>query len=984
MRRHTHSVPDYLTLYPDQLIEAPFAGEMRRLCDKKEVVLTSGSNGAADFWLFTEVPVAAHANGFILDDTQNEFDPNSPNFGEKYAPPFVPVTIRDWSGRIVNKTLSDQYGTYNFIAPSTITTNLPAPSGMSPNMLTTCMNDPGDDPNNPDPNWNQQYSTFCYNFQYMPGVTTYLDTPVVPVAAFTGPDQFPLDCEFPDGTPRIWEVRTSDGLGPYLPEATGVETITITSMGTRQVQNPNYCNSAAGACPAGSDTTNKFVSRDYGLGSSPTITLVGADETEYLLTGLAGDSIAMTGTVPAMPDGPYQLVVTRSNGLESVNAITVQVGLRSNNANVVRVTPSGAPLGHEIQNAIDLAGNNDLILVNCGPAGNQGVANEMVVMWKPVQLQGSGECSVINALKAPTDKLSQWRFLVDGIVGSGDIDLLPGQEVGPGDPEPVTLWNEEGAGILVLAAASGPAAFDHTSGRNRDARIDGFTIRGADTGGGIVVNGYAKYLQISNNRIANNSGFYGGGIRVGHPILTFEAGDGEIEYTDGDNDYVSIHHNQVVFNGGLGGVGGGVSMCAGSDSYKITQNWVCGNFTLGEGGGIGHTGRSDGFWETVPNAGPQNRRVWTLFDQPLIEDNTIIFNESFFQGSTISGGGIFIGGAPGLPLAPGGLTPGAGNVQVIGNLIQGNSAGAGDGGGLRLAGVNGQDVAANPTNTPRRNGNRGTNDPAPWYSVDVYNNMLVNNVAALAGGGISMRDSVNVRLVHNTIANNDSMATAGEAFAPGSPNQSTPQDGAGIVARDHSTELGAAGNVGTFSDPDEFADNIIWQNRQFFFWVDDSSGCTPGDPSCVSTYGVCPDVTGGLACPGGNTVVYDDLSAGLACAPGTSCILTGTDPLFVTWYVNGDRSSVFQPEVVTGIQTPAAFDEGGNFIRLKYGPLSLNVDFDIVTPGVQPPDYHIRGDSPAIDAGDDLTGTYPDLLFDFDLETRPSGTSVDIGADEVQ
>ena len=37
-------------------------------------------------------------------------------------------------------------------------------------------------------------------------------------------------------------------------------------------------------------------------------------------------------------------------------------------------------------------------------------------------------------------------------------------------------------------------------------------------------------------------------------------------------------------------------------------------------------------------------------------------------------------------------------MKVIGNKIQGNSAGAGDGGGMRLAGVNGQDVEANPDN----------------------------------------------------------------------------------------------------------------------------------------------------------------------------------------------------------------------------------------------------------------------------------------------
>jgi hypothetical protein len=132
-------IPPYLTLFPDQRVESPFAWEAggyvetyRPLCDRKEVVLSAGANAAADFWLFTEVPVAAHANGFILDDTQNEFDPNSPNFGEKYAPPFVPVTIRDWSGKIIGRTLSDQYGTYNFIAASTIPPTCRRPAACRP------------------------------------------------------------------------------------------------------------------------------------------------------------------------------------------------------------------------------------------------------------------------------------------------------------------------------------------------------------------------------------------------------------------------------------------------------------------------------------------------------------------------------------------------------------------------------------------------------------------------------------------------------------------------------------------------------------------------------------------------------------------------------------------------------------------------------------------------------------------------------------
>ncbi len=202
-------VPDFLTLYPTEVIPAPFAGTSRPLCDRKLAVLEAGANAAADFFLFTEVPIAAHGIGFILDDTQNEFDPNAPNFGEKYAPPFMPVSIRDWTGREIGRTYSDQYGVYNFMVPSTSTTNVPAPSGMSPNMLGTCMNDATLPDGTTDPQHNPIYSQFCYTLQYMPGVYTYLDTPVVPVGAFAGPDQFPVDCEYPDATPRIAQVSVT-------------------------------------------------------------------------------------------------------------------------------------------------------------------------------------------------------------------------------------------------------------------------------------------------------------------------------------------------------------------------------------------------------------------------------------------------------------------------------------------------------------------------------------------------------------------------------------------------------------------------------------------------------------------------------------------------------------------------------------------------------------------------------------------------------
>ena len=35
---------------------------------------------------------------------------------------------------------------------------------------------------------------------------------------------------------------------------------------------------------------------------------------------------------------------------------------------------------------------------------------------------------------------------------------------------------------------------------------------------------------------------------------------------------------------------GGVSICTGSDYYKFNYNWVCGNISTGDGGGVAHIG----------------------------------------------------------------------------------------------------------------------------------------------------------------------------------------------------------------------------------------------------------------------------------------------------------------------------------------------------------------------------------------------------------
>src|SRR6267142_4222438 len=91
-------VPDYISLFPQSGEVAPFAGATRNLCDRKEVTLTDQTAALATFWIFSSTHVAAPFTGIITDDFTSEFDPFSPQFGEKFSPPNLPVGVRDWAG----------------------------------------------------------------------------------------------------------------------------------------------------------------------------------------------------------------------------------------------------------------------------------------------------------------------------------------------------------------------------------------------------------------------------------------------------------------------------------------------------------------------------------------------------------------------------------------------------------------------------------------------------------------------------------------------------------------------------------------------------------------------------------------------------------------------------------------------------------------------------------------------------------------------
>ncbi|RKY07758.1 MAG: hypothetical protein DRP66_06025, partial [Planctomycetota bacterium] len=544
-----HLVPDELTLFPG--IAAPYAGQWRPLPDRKHVYVSDGFNAAAEFFMFSYVPKAARVVGLATDDLTASFDPTSPTFGEKFSPPWLPIAFRDFNGKEICRVYTDEFGAYNALVPSTYNINLPTPTGVGPKMLTVCINDPGPvpDPLNPgrmiaDPHYKTQWAPQCYNFDFWPGKITYLDTPVIPVGAFVGEQEYPLDCEFPDGTPLIYSVMGPAG-GPYVSSAG--QTITIKSVGDMLVPNPQF----SSAIPS----SEALIVRDYGFGTVPGKVMLGCYE---LIDVVWGEDV-ITATIPDDVPESAQLVVWRGdNQLYSPIGVTMTVG---GAAPVIHVRA-----GESIQDAIDGAPLHALILVD------PGVYNEMVIVWKNIKLQGSGAFSTtINASPfMPTTKLDSWRTRISELVGAGDIDLLSDQE-----PD---FRFEEGAAVTVVAKKG-----EFGEG-NPAGRIDGFIVTAGTTGGGgIFVNAFAGKLEISNNRVIGNLGNLGGGIRIGHRLTE----------DDADNDEVFIHHNHVTQNTGLQG-GGGISIFKNAHGYHIDHNFICGNFTNIFGGGVSHDGLSHG------------------------------------------------------------------------------------------------------------------------------------------------------------------------------------------------------------------------------------------------------------------------------------------------------------------------------------------------------------------------------------------------------
>jgi hypothetical protein len=908
---------------------APYAGETRPLCDRKKVALGSGQNAAADFFLFTDVPRAGRGVGLITDDLANEIAPNKPAFTEKYSPPWMPIALFDYTGREIFRTYGDEFGAYNFLVPSTYHINAPIPAGVGEKMNQFCLNHPTLPDGTQDPYYKSQYSTTCYSFNFQPGKTTYLDTPVIRQAAFVGSLQQTLDCEDPDGTPQIRDVVNFQTEQPAV--VTTNQTLVITSLGSSvQVPNPAYPGDAnSDGIPDDPPSQPQFITRDFGFGAVEGQVVIGgyvfpAPSVEWSEAEIR--ATVPTGAGAAGLETGQLTVVRGDNGNRTLRGLTVTVG---NPGGTVLRVPGDYETIQEAINAAPVPANNQaapLILIDPGEY------RELPIMNKRVRLQGAGAGSTIlladhyGAGPEFENSLTAWHEEVTARMADPDplrrLGLLPGQN--PND----FLFDGEGPGIFVAPPAG---VFNFAGTREnlqRRARIDGLQIRLGDIGGAIYVNANANRLLISNNLITANGGNLAGGIRIGNSAVPLGPGNPAIGTSP--NPQIDIRFNQIRENGSIK-TGGGIAVYAGATGYRISSNQLCGNLARSGGGAIAHRG---------------------LSDDGTIERNVIVFNE-VFQGDQPGAGLGIGGGGGGIELAgdpdpAGGLTAGTGSVLINANLIQGNLGGAADGGGIALRNVNGDDVAANP----------GT--PADWHLVRVYNNMIVDNVSGMAGGGLSLQDTTRAQIIHNTIAHNDSTATGLFAFLAGIGADSTPLP-AGVVSRAHSNGLAAVIENGTtYSVPAPLRRNIVYQNRSWFFQPAGAGSLAANPGDAFWDLGVVGTGTASCLNPTQGLTTGTDPRWTPAGGSGTCNYTAGSslygDPLFVSPYFNT-------------LTAAAAADEGGNFVQVYYTPLGRTGD------------YHLGAGSPAIDAPPN-SGAGGLLGSDFDGDPRPLGLRPDTGADE--
>ncbi len=349
------------------------------------------------------------------------------------------------------------------------------------------------------------------------------------------------------------------------------------------VTNNAYSGPAASTVPF----NLKSVTRHYGFGATQgtgsvtiggqTATVTSWSDTQIQVTVPSGvpNCSVQQKTLYGAPSAAAQcgqLLITAANGKQSVDSVTVTIG----------GTSTVLAAGQTIQNAIDLAKPGDMIIV---PAGKY---SELVLMWKPVRLQGVGAASSIIDANAsqPAGKLDPWRKQVVCLFG-----LTPNGRPNPGDNSCASAWNFGSGGpefpgmIVDRVPMEGILGWDTSVNGNLAEQLIEPSLIGAYEGAAITVLG--KGVKIP----AGSADPYGSGTTES----AFPDGTTLLSAADCSGSYPSNYYCNPSSIDGLSLMnssqgGGGIFVHAWAHKIQIANNRIhnntgtlSGGITVGQG-----------------------------------------------------------------------------------------------------------------------------------------------------------------------------------------------------------------------------------------------------------------------------------------------------------------------------------------------------------------------------------------------------------------